>query len=190
MAVPNLRLTPKRYLDVERRAERRSEFVAGQAYAMAGGTPEHNQIAPNITAELRQRLRPRGCRTFSSDQRVYSPSSDAYLYPDVTVVCGSPTFTDRFADTLANPTLIVEVLSPSTELFDRGIKFGLYRQIPSLRVYILVSSREARIEVFCRQDDGDWRIEEFVGRDATLAIPEWELAIPLADIYDQIDFSD
>lgn len=183
-ALPVPYISPERYLEIERAASHKSEYVAGQIYAMAGGSPEHNLIVPMITTALVVRLRPRGCRTFSSDQRVYSPANDAYLYPDVTVTCDEPTYTDRHRDTLTNPTLIVEVLSPSTEAYDRGIKFGLYRQIPSLVVYMLVTQTEPLIEVFTRQADGDWRIEEFRGADATLTLSALDIAIPLADLYD------
>ena len=132
-AVPKPYLTPQEYLARERRAETKSEYLRGGVFAMSGASRNHNLVATNVAAELRQQLRDRDCEVHQSDMRVKISSTGLYTYPDVTVVCGEPEFEDEEVDTLLNPKVIVEVLSPSTADYDRGGKFTHYRRLPSLR---------------------------------------------------------
>src|SRR5437868_8492820 len=136
---PKTLLTPEEYLAIERKAEYRSEYLNGEMFAMTGASRKHNLIALNIAGELRQQLKSKPCEAYVNDMRVRIPATDLYTYPDVTVVCGDPEFEDAFIDTLLNPTLLIEVLSESTESYDRGKKFGYYRTIQSLAEYLLVA---------------------------------------------------
>jgi Uma2 family endonuclease len=148
------RLTEAEYLEIERTAEWKSEFFNGEMFAMAGATPEHVLIAGNVAAELRLQLRGRPCRVYPVDLRVKVSDTGLYTYPDVVVVCGEPRFDELRGDTLLNPTLIVEVLSSSTEAYDRGDKFAHYRRLDSLQEYVLVAQDRCRIERFLRQKEG------------------------------------
>jgi Uma2 family endonuclease len=151
------RLTEQDYLAFERTADERHEYADGEIFAMSGGTWEHNLIASNINGELRAALLDRPCSANGSDVRIHIPSTKRYTYSDVLVVCGQPLFTDEKRDTLVNPVVIIEVLSDSTESYDRGDKFEQYETIPSLRDYVLVSQKKVRIEHFVRQADGTWQ---------------------------------
>jgi Uma2 family endonuclease len=150
-------LSEQKYLAFERAAEERHEYADGKIFAMAGGTWEHSLIASNIGGELRNALIERPCTVHGSDMRIHIPPTRRYTYADVLVVCGQPVFTDEVRDTVVNPIVIVEVLSDSTESYDRGDKFEQYETIPSLRDYVLVSQKEVRIEHFQRQPDGTWQ---------------------------------
>lgn len=138
----------------------RHEFVDGEVFAMAGGTPEHNQLSMNIAAELYIQLRGRPCRVVGSDQKIHilDDATDAGLYPDVSVICGPRERSETAATALTNPVVLVEVLSPSSEAYDRGRKFQMYRGLPSLRHYVLASQESRSIEVFDRNDDGTWTL--------------------------------
>lgn len=149
-------LSPKEYLDFERSSPLRHEYADGELFAMAGGTLEHSAIAANIIGELRNALRGQGCRVLTSDMRIKIAASHRYVYPDGAVVCARPEFEDEQRDTLLNPRVIVEVLSDSSEAYDRGDKFAQYRTLPSLEEYVLASQKAPRIEVFTRQPDGSW----------------------------------
>lgn len=149
-------LSPQEYLALERSSEQRHEYADGEIFAMAGATHEHNLIAGNLFGELRQALLERPCVVYSSDMRIKSAATGRYLYPDVAAVCGDPAFEDETRDTLLNPAVIVEVLSNSTEAYDRGDKFAQYQAIPSCQEYVLASQKEPRIEHFRRLPDGTW----------------------------------
>lgn len=177
------------YLKTERLAPHKREYYDGEVFAMAGGSRQHSLIAANVIGELRNRLaRGRGCVVYDSNLRVKVEATGLYTYPDVTVACGRHRFTDAAQDTLLNPTVLVEVLSDSTEAYDRGKKFEHYRQIPSLRAYLLVSQREPRVEMFARQPDGQWLWREAVGMSARLEVPALKLALPLAEVFAQVKF--
>ena len=150
-AQPLPRITPEEYLAADRAAEFKSEFYNGQMYAMAGGKAAHSAIIGNLTAGLHQALRDRPCVVYPTELRLRVSPTGWYTYPDIMVVCDEPRFADEQNDTLLNPTLIVEVLSPSTEAHDRGFKFAQYRKLDSLREYVLVSQSEPRVERFVRQ---------------------------------------
>ena len=152
--VPNL--TPAEYLAKERAATYRSEYFGGEMFAMAGGSPRHSLIKVNVVGEFRARSRHSPCTAYDSDLRILVARTGLYTYPDASVICGPLEFEDPRRDTVLNPTLLVEVLSESTEAYDRGKKFSHYRQIPSLREYLLVSQEEPKIERFLRNDKVDF----------------------------------
>jgi Uma2 family endonuclease len=149
-------LTAAEYLAWEREQPVKHEFFHGEVFAMAGGTPRHNALAMSVGAELRAVLRSRGCSVLSSDQRLAFPPDARYVYPDVTVVCGPPAFQPGTNDVITNPAILVEVLSSSTEEYDRGLKWTGYQRIAALTDYLLVAQTEARIEHYRRNVDGSW----------------------------------
>jgi Uma2 family endonuclease len=183
------RLTPAEYLDIERAATCRSEYFDGEMFAMAGGSPRHSLIKVNICSEIRARLKRSSCTAYDSDLRILVSATGLYTYPDASVICGPLEFEDQRHDTVLNPTLIVEVLSDSTEAYDRGKKFSHYRQIASLREYLLVSQEEAKIERFLRNDNGTWTLTEAAGLEATLPLPSLGIEICLGEVFDKVDFS-
>jgi Uma2 family endonuclease len=150
------RLSPPEYLAWEREQPIRHEFFHGDVFAMAGGSPRHNALCSNVNAALHGALRGRGCLVFSSDQRIGVGSGERYVYPDVTAVCGTVVMEAGSGDVIANPTILVEVLSSSTEQYDRGLKWEGYQRLPSLSDYLLISQAEARIERFSRDEGGAW----------------------------------
>ena len=150
------RLTAAEYLAWEREQPVKHEFFHGEVFAMAGGTPRHNALAVSMGAELRAVLRSHGCSVLSSDQRLAFPPDARYVYPDVTVICGPPAFQPGTNDVITNPSIIVEVLSSSTEEYDRGLKWTGYQRIAALTDYLLVAQTEARIEHYRRNADGSW----------------------------------
>jgi len=189
-AIPKTKLTPEEYLEFERKAEERHEYFNGEIFAMSGAKRNHNVIAWNIGGELRQKLKGKNCEAYPADMRVFVPETGLYTYPDLVVVCGEPEFKNNVFDTLLNPILLVEVLSDSTEGYDRGKKFQHYRSIESLREYVLISQDEARIEKYVKNGDGFWLLSEAVGLDAEIEFSSIECRIALAEVYDKINFSD
>jgi len=188
-AQPQPRLTPEEYLEIERAAvDVRSEFYDGRMYAMSGGTHPHALIALNLGAELRSALKRGSCVVSGSDTRVRVSPQGLYTYPDLAVVCGEPKFADGRNDTLVNPILLVEVLSPSTEAQDRGFKAQQYRKVESLQEYALVSQVEPRVEVFRRQAGGSWLFSEAVGMDSVCRFESVGAGIALAEIYSKVTF--
>jgi len=157
---------------------------------MVGASREHNLIAGNIYILLRTQLRRRGCEVYTSDMRVKVEASGLYLYPDVTVVRGTPRFEDGKVDTLLNPSLIVEVLSDSTEDYDRGEKFDRYRRIESFTDYLLVAQDRFCIEHFVRSPDGQWFRSELTGADGVLEIPSFGCRLSMADVYEDVGFDE
>jgi Uma2 family endonuclease len=160
-AVPPSIVTREEYLRQERLAPSKSEYHQGKVVAMAGATRIHNQIAGNIYASLRTQLKGRRCRNYISDMRVSVRGGERYLYPDGVVTCGPEHYEESKQDSLMNPLVIIEVLSPSTEAYDRGDKFLYYQSIPSFREYVLVSQAPRRIEVFRKQPDGSWLYQSY-----------------------------
>jgi Uma2 family endonuclease len=179
------RLTPREYLDLEEQAEYKSEYYQGEIFAMSGGSPNHALIAANLIATLQSQLKGTGCRVFTGDLRVHIPASELYTYPDVTVVCGKLELTGDRQDNLANPILIVEVLSPSTESYDRGQKFSLYRSIPSLREYVLVSQDRISIEIFHKNDAGIWELH--LPEEGNVILASVGCRIQLDDVYADVE---
>jgi Uma2 family endonuclease len=176
-------LTPEQYLEIERAAEFKSEYYCGTMYAMAGATFVHNLIAARMIFLLSQRLEGGQCVVLPSDLRVRVSAEGLYTYPDVTVVCSPPKFADAEIDTLLNPSVIVEVLSKSTEAHDRGFKFAQYRRLESLQEYVLVSQTEMRVEKYLRRPAGKWELTDFAGPDAVCRLESLGCEIAVADIY-------
>ena len=179
-------LTAEEYLTRERAAHSKSEYFNGEQLPMSGGSEAHNLISGNVLIALAQRLKPKRCRVYPSDMRVWSPLG-MYTYSDVSVVADAPKFDDERRDILLNPTLIVEVLSPSTEAYDRGRKFERYREIEPLQTYILVSQDRSSVEVYSRGADGLWVMKAF--HKGPVLIPAPDCQIEIAEIYDQVDFT-
>lgn len=180
--------TPEEYLALEREAETKSEYLAGQIFAMAGASPEHNQIAFNLITLIGAQLRGGPCRGYTSDQRVLVSSTGLYTYPDVSVVCGNPQYTPNDPEALVNPSLIIEVLSDSTEGYDRGEKFAHYDRVESLSEFVLVAQNMPRIECFVRQESGKWLLDHAEGLDASLPLVSIPCELKLADVYNRVEF--
>jgi Uma2 family endonuclease len=181
------RYTPEEYLALERQAQCKSEYYAGEVFAMAGASRWHNLIVANVVGELRAQLKRRPCTTYPSDMRVKVSPSGLYTYPDVTVVCGEAQFEDGQQDTLLNPTLIVEVLSESTEAYDRGGKFAHYRKLPSLMEYVLITQTKPHIEHYIRQPDNRWLLGEADSLHDTVHLSSIDCRLALTEVYDKVD---
>jgi Uma2 family endonuclease len=187
-SLPKTFLTPEQYLEIERKAEFKSEYCNGEMFAMAGARRAHDLITMNVSGQLYQQLRARPCEVSSSDQRVLVASTGLFTYPDIVVVCGEPRFLDGELDTLLNPTVIVEVLSPTTEAYDRGRKFGHYRTIESLRVYLMVSSDRIGAELYTRQPDNHWTLTAEASRlEDSFEIGAIGCRLKLADVYEKVE---
>jgi len=186
-AATKIRFTPQEYLALERKSETRNEYYNGEIFAMAGASREHNLIVANLLRDIGNQLEDRPCESYPSDMRVFIEATGLYTYPDVSVVCGEPRFQDREVDTLLNPTVIVEVLSPSTEAYDRGDKFRHYRRIDSLREFVLISQDRMMVERYTRQGK-DWVLSDMTDPDQVLKLESIGCQIPLDRIYAKIKF--
>ncbi len=175
-------ITPQEYLALERKAHCKSEYIDGHIIAMAGASRTHNRITLDISTELNLQLRGKHCEVFSSDMRVQTSADDAYFYPDVVVVCGQQAFEDDRLDTLLNPIVIVEVLSPSTERRDRGEKFTRYKQLDSLQEYLLVAQDNVHVAHY-RRHGAQWRLNSYRTLEEVLLLPSISCKLPLRDIY-------
>ncbi len=188
LPLPEKRMSETEYLLFERSSEIKHEYVNGEIYAMSGASIKHNTIVGNLIGAMHSQLRKKPCTVFPSDLKVRAPFSRTYSYPDVTVVCGEPIVSDSYADVLLNPTVIFEVLSPSTERYDRGRKFLHYREIESLQEYVLVAQDAPRIERFIRDSEVTWRFSDVSGLAATLELPSVGCVLALADVYEMVTF--
>lgn len=184
---PVATVTEDEYLAAERLSKTKHELIHGHVVAMAGASARHNAICANLLAVLGARLRGGACRALTSDQRVHVPSTGLYTYPDVTVVCGQPVMHAKDRLTLLNPTVLVEVLSPETEAYDRGAKFHHFQSIESFRGYVLVASSEHRIEHYRRIESHRWELTSYDADDALVELPALGIAIPLAEVYDGVE---
>jgi Uma2 family endonuclease len=182
VATPMLRLSRADYLVREDAAQTKSEHINGEVYAMAGGTLEHSALAPALAAELRTALAGKPCRIYSSDVRVHVASTGATFYPDLSVVCGQATSPPDDPHALANPRVLVEVLSDSSEAYDRGAKASHYRRLDSLQEYVLVSQGEPRIEVQRRSERGIWELY-FFGPGEALRLESLGVSVPVDAVY-------
>lgn len=189
VAEPRIYLTPEAYLDLERQGEERHEYIDGTLVAMAGGSAQHGLIQVGISSLLRTALRGRDCYVYPSDVKIGIPTANIYTYPDISVVCGTRQFEEGRRDTLLNPILLVEILSSATERYDRGKKFAHYRRIPTLAEYVLVAQDTPLIEHYVRQPDGTWRWAAVEGLDETITLSTVKCSLPLAEVYDQVEFS-
>jgi len=183
------RYSPEEYLALERRAATKSEFFAGEIFAMTGASRNHNLIVANLVRELTLQLKGRPCETYPSDMRVKVNATGLYTYPDLAVVCGPPQFDDEQKDTLLNPTLIIEVLSISTEGYDRGKKFAHYRKIESLAEYLLVSQDKFHVDRYVRQPDNQWLLAEWDGLQSRIPFTSIDCSVDMAEIYDKVDLT-
>ncbi|HEX7051164.1 MAG TPA: Uma2 family endonuclease [Longimicrobiales bacterium] len=181
------RVSPQAYLIRERAAEYKHEYLDGRIRAMSGATRAHNLIVINLARELSVQLKSRPCEVYASDMRVHVRRTGLYAYPDLAVVCGAPELEDEWKDTLLNPTLLVEVLSPATERFDREVKtVEHYRRLDSLAAYLLVAQDAPAIERWARGEDGVWTRNVVRGLDATLALPAIGCSASLGEVYDRV----
>jgi len=182
------RLTEAEYLQIERAAELKSEYFDGEMFRMAVSPPEHSLIGTNIAAHFSTQLKNRPCVAYNADLRMKIENTGLYTYPDLSIICGSLQFAEGTDDTVVNPSVLVEVISDSTEAYDRGRKFAHYRQIPTLTEYLVVSQKEARIEKFSRQPTGQWILSEANGLEATMEVPSLGIAISLSEVFANVKF--
>ncbi|MXZ00992.1 Uma2 family endonuclease [Candidatus Poribacteria bacterium] len=189
IAAADTYVTPEEYLASERRGKYKSEYIHGEVLAMSGASNAHNIITVEITTELNIQLRPRGCFVYSGDMRVRTSRTGSYFYPDVAVVCDKPQFEDNVFDTLLNPILIVEVLSPSTEVYDKGEKFAHYQELASLREYVLVSQDRVHVDHY-RLMGTQWVGKAFHTPEDVLLLDSIECKLPLRDIYARVILAD
>ena len=187
-AAAKLKLTPAQYLEQERLASFKSEYIDGEVFAMSGASYEHTLIKDNLARELGNRLKGGACRVLTSDLRVKVEGAGLYAYPDLVVVCDGPAFEDELFDTLLNPRVIVEVLSDSTERFDRSGKFRGYQCLPTFAEYVLVAQDQALIERFVRQSDDSWLLNSFKGLEPELNFQSLSVRVPLSEIYAGVTF--
>jgi Uma2 family endonuclease len=176
-------ITPEEYLGMERKAEYQNEYYYGQVLAMSGASLKHNLIERNLLLTIGQFLKNKNCSVLPSNMRVTTPSHDSYMYPDATIVCGEPELEDDQLDTLQNPSVIFEILSPSTRSIDKGRKFFFYQRIPSLREYIMVDTTKKFIQIARRQADNSWKFEDMDNSRVFLNIRTIQFDLPLEEIY-------
>ena len=187
-AQPQPYLTPEEYLAIERKAEFKSEYFQGEMFAMSGASLAHNQIVANLMIGIGSQLQKRSCRIFNADMRVEAKSNDAYYYPDVVALCGEPKLKDHHQDILLNPMVLIEVLSPSTESYDRGLKRETYAQLESLRDYVLVAQDRMHVEHLALQEDRRWVLTDLYLPEETLVLESVQAELTLAEIYDNVEF--
>lgn len=181
-------ISPEEYLEQERKATEKHEYYQGEVFAMSGTSLEHVIISRNVMIELGNKLKGKSCQPFGSDLRMHIPPNTLYTYPDLSIICGKPELTDEHFDTATNPTVLIEILSPSTRNYDMGIKFKLYRDIPTLKEYILVDSENVYVEKHTRQADNSWLLSEIKNTGDILKIESIQVTLALSDIYEGISF--
>jgi Uma2 family endonuclease len=176
-------VTPEQYLESERLALEKHEFYLGEIFAMSGASFNHNQIFKNTYGTLYSKLKGKPCQPYGSDLRIHIPGNSLYTYPDISVICGTPEMTDTVKDTITNPSIIIEILSKSTYDYDKGQKFTLYRDIDSLKEYILIDSMSVRVEHYHRNEDSSWTLKDYRIIDDTLNIETIAADLQLSDVY-------
>jgi Uma2 family endonuclease len=181
-------VTPEEYLAAERLSETRNEYLDGGVYPMTGASLNHGRIVVNVATELAIQLRERDCDVLVNGMKVRLQESRKFFYPDISVVCGKPKFHDERTDIMLNPDLIIEVLSPSTEAFDRGAKFQAYQTIESLKEYLLIAQDKPFIEQFVRNEDGKWTYAAAAGLESSLTLPSIDCTLNLAAVYKRVEF--
>jgi Uma2 family endonuclease len=187
MTAPEPYVTPEEYLERERAAKVKSEYYDGRIYTMSGASRQHVRITVNTLASFHRQLRGRPCDAYSSDMRLNVSATGLYTYPDVAALCGEPRFVDDAFDTLLNPAVLVEVLSDSTEAYDRGRKFEHYRRIDTLRDYLLVAQDRVHVEHRALDADGRWTIAELSLLEDVVELPSIECTLLLADLYERVE---
>lgn len=188
-AQPRTYWTVEAYLEMERTSEVKHEFHNGEIFAMAGAKPNHNRICANIGGTFFVQLHGKGCERFTSDQKIKVEATGLYAYPDFSIVCGTPKFEDRNGlQTLTNPTLLVEVLSDSTEGYNRGAKMDDYFQIASLQEYVLIWQDEPKMQRYLRQPNGEWLFAEALGEQGVLTLPSVNCTLKAGEVYEFVKF--
>jgi Uma2 family endonuclease len=182
--------TPEEYLELEETAQEKHEYRNGSIVAMTGGTTNHNEIAGNLYNSLKSALKGQSYRIFIGDVRLWIPLHRQYTYPDLMIVEGTPLYDGKGTTTITNPSLIVEVLSKSTQDYDRGTKFTYYRSIHQFQEYVLISQYSFYIERFSKNSDGQWLLTEIEGEDKILSLASIDFQISLKDLYENVDFSE
>lgn len=180
------KLTIEEYLEFEQTSEEKHEYYKGEIFAMSGSKVPHNTIAMNLSGILVQKLKGKSCRPYNSDQRIYIPQNSLFTYPDISIICGKAETKDNDDWNILNPTVIIEVLSKSTRDYDMGGKFALYRDIPSLKEYILVDSESLNVYAFHINESGHWELQEYRQIEDVLPIKVLDLTIPLVEIYEEV----
>jgi Uma2 family endonuclease len=181
--LPKSFLTPEQYLEIERKAEVKSEYFNGEMFAMSGGSRWHDRIASQLNMLTQQHLRGKRCEMFTANMRVLTPAG-LYTYPDLSVACEEPLFADSEVDTLTNPTLLVEILSPSTEAYDHGRKAELYRAIPSLRELLFIAQDRYHVELQRREPNAPWLLLEAAGLGGSIELASIDYTLKLAELYE------
>lgn len=181
-------ITAEEYLIRERKAEYRSEYFRGEMFAMAGASANHNLIVGNCIQTLGQQLKKKPCRVYPSDLKLRIEATGLYTYPDLSVVCGEPRLESDGGDVLLNPVVLVEVLSDSTEAYDRGKKFEHYRTIPGLKHYVLIAQDRSSIDCFSRQADGSWNLTSCQGVEGKIVLEAIDCELTSAEVYDKVVF--
>ncbi len=181
--------TPEEYLELDRQGEYKSEYIDGLLLAMVGASRHHNQITVNIASEMRSQMKGRPCVVYANDMRVKIAGTGMYAYPDIVATCGEPVFEDSHVDTLLNPAVIIEVLSDSTEAYDRGTKFAHYRRLGSLREYVLVAQDGICMEHYVR--DGErWIFSEIGGLEGSIRLETVGCTLLLSEVYDKVGIAE
>ena len=184
---PERKMYPAEYLAFERaQTDAKHEYLDGEITAMSGASLEHNLIAVNVLTALRTQMRGRPCNVFSGDMRVKVSATGLYTYPDISALCGERQLEDDTFDTLLNPSVIIEILSPSTEAYDRGVKFAHYQSIESLQVYALIAQDKRRIEIYRRQESDNWLYSAVEGLDAKVSLDAISCELTAADVYEGV----
>ncbi len=187
---PKQRYTLEEYFELERTSEIKYEYWDGEVFAMSGASPAHEAVLVNVITQFRNKLRGRPCHVFTSNLRVKVPAAPPYRYPDLTALCGQPEYeVIGGVRALTDPTLIVEILSPSTEAYNRGDKFSEYKSIPSFAEYLLIAQHRPHVTHYVRQADGSWSYEEANAIVATLSLPTIECELSLGEVYQDVDFA-
>jgi Uma2 family endonuclease len=185
-----MRMTEAEYLEFEQNSDLKHEFVDGKVYAMTGGSVRQNVICLNVGTTLNVQLADKDCIVSSPDTRVKVRSRISYRYPDVTVICGQVEYAENRVDTITNPIVLIEVLSPGTAVVDHNQKLDEYIQINSLQEYVIISQNDAKIERYLRQESGDWLYTQMTGLDAVLDLPSIGCKLALADVYRKLSLTD
>jgi len=180
--------SPEEYLALEEAADYKSEYYQGEIFAMVGAWANHNRITRNVLIALERQFEGRPCEAFASDMRLLVQENGLYTYPDVMAICGRLEFAAGRTDTLTNPVVIVEVLSDSTQDYDRGGKFALYRAVASLQDYVLIDQYRVQVEHFHKLEDGRWIFQEFTDPDAALSLASITVEIPISRMYRKVDW--
>ncbi len=181
--------TAEEYLAVEREIEGRNEYYQGQIYAMSGAGLDHNRICGNLSGEIREQLKDRPCEAFASEMKVRIEVADCFFYPDISGLCGPMEFHDGRKDIYLNPVFVIEILSDSTEAYDRGKKFLAYQSLASLKEYVMVSQIAATVEIYRREGE-HWTYEQVSGKGRSLVLASVGCEIPFSEIYRNVDFKD